>query len=155
MIRRVALSLVAALACCVGVAQACSETSVKLRGDFGQVRFNVEIADDRQERAQGLMFREVLPKSSGMLFLYDRPQALSFWMRNTLIPLDLLFIDTTGVVRHIHHEAQPLDETPIPGSGREIAVLEINGGMAKALGIAVGAEVQHRFFADRDPVWPC
>ncbi|MEL6103701.1 MAG: DUF192 domain-containing protein, partial [Pseudomonadota bacterium] len=131
------------------------EGQVFVRGSFGEVRFNVEIADDPQERSQGLMFRETLPRSSGMLFIYDRPQRLSFWMRNTLIPLDIIFVDPTGVVRHIHHEAVPLDETPITGGDGLIAVLEINGGLARALGIDVGDELRHPAFADGPAAWAC
>lgn len=134
---------------------ACSEGQVFVRGSFGEVRFNVEVADDPQERSQGLMFRETLPRSSGMLFIYDRPQRLSFWMRNTLIPLDMIFVDPTGVVRHIHHEAVPLDETPITGGDGLIAVLEINGGLARALGIDVGDELRHPAFADGPAAWAC
>lgn len=133
----------------------CSENTVSLRGDWGQARFSVEIADDAAERAQGLMFRESLPGSAGMLFLYDRPQILSFWMRNTLIPLDLLFIDERGVVRHIHHNAIPHDETPITGGGRVVSVLEINGGLARRMGLNVGTQVRHPAFADAGPAWPC
>ncbi len=132
---------------------ACSNEAVTLRGDFGQARFSVEVADDAQERAQGLMHRESMPQSSGMLFLYERTSQLSFWMRNTLIELDMLFIDEAGVVQHIHHRAQPLDETPIPG-GRGIAVLEINGGLAERMGIEVGAQVRHSFFGT-DAAWAC
>ena len=133
---------------------ACSDTSVEIRGAFGKARFSVEIADDNQERAQGLMFREHLPTSSGMLFIYERPQRLSFWMRNTLIELDLLFLDATGTITHIHERAQPLDETPITG-GRGLAVLEINGGLAQRMGISVGDELRHPAFAEGPAAWPC
>lgn len=138
----------------VGALAECSENSVQIRGDFGKARFTVEVADDNQERAQGLMFREHLPTSSGMLFLYERPTSLSFWMRNTLIELDIIFIDETGTITHVHDRAQPLDETPITG-GRGLAVLEINGGLAKRLGIAPGNELQHPYFADGPAAWPC
>ena len=132
---------------------ACSDNAVMVRGDFGQARFTVEVADDAQERSQGLMHRESMAQSSGMLFLYERTAELSFWMRNTLIELDMLFIDEKGVVQHIHHRAQPLDETPIPG-GRGIAVLEINGGLAKRMGIEVGSEIQHSYFG-ANAAWSC
>ena len=134
-------------------AVACSDNSVKLRGDFGTARFSIEVADDPGERAQGLMFRERMAASSGMLFLYERPQRLSFWMRNTLIELDILFVDARGVVQKVHHRAQPHDETPIDG-GQGIAALEINGGLAKRMGIVPGAELQHPFFG-ADAAWPC
>ena len=100
--------------------EACREDTVLLRGDWGNARFTVEIADDPQERGRGLMHRTSMPISAGMLFIYKRPQRLSFWMRNTLIPLDMIFLDATGVVRHIHHRAVPLDETAIVGGDNTI-----------------------------------
>lgn len=133
---------------------ACSENRVEIRGGFGEVQFSVEVADDNAERAQGLMFREELPTSSGMLFLYERTSRLSFWMRNTLIELDMIFLDSKGVIQNVHHRAQPLDETPIEG-GRGIAVLEINGGLAERLGIQAGDELRHPFFANGPAAWPC
>lgn len=135
-------------------AEECREDRVYLRGDFGQAQFSVEIADDAAERAQGLMNRDALATSSGMLFLYDRPQQLSFWMRNTLIPLDIIFVDERGVVRHVHDRAIPLDETPITAPGANVAVLEINGGLANRMGIAPGSQLRHPFFG-KDGVWPC
>ena len=133
----------------------CQDTAVTLRGDWGSARFTVEIADDPDERAQGLMHRPSMPSGAGMLFVYEGPQSLTFWMRNTLIELDMLFIDPQGVVRHIHHRAQPLDETTIPGGDGLLAVLEINGGLAKRLGITEGTEMRHPAFAANDPAWPC
>ena len=133
----------------------CRDDTVHLRGDWGTARFTVEIADDPAERAQGLMHRESMPSSAGMLFLYGKPQSLSFWMRNTLIPLDMLFIDPQGVVQHIHHEAQPLDETSIPGGDGLIAVLEINGGLARRMGIEEGAEVRHPGLPSQSVRWLC
>ncbi|WP_372992451.1 DUF192 domain-containing protein [Sulfitobacter sp.] len=154
------LSLAALFVCCGLLASAaaaadCSENAVTLRGDWGQARFSVEIADDAAERGRGLMFRESMPASTGMLFIYDKPQRASFWMRNTLIPLDMLFIDSHGVVKHIHHNAIPHDETPISGGDNLLSVLEINGGLAKRMGITVGSELRHRAFADLNPAWPC
>lgn len=137
--------LVFALTLFAGQAAAnCTPGTVEITGDFGKARFSVEIADDDAERAQGLMHRARLPMSAGMLFVYDTPQRLSFWMRNTLIELDMLFIDPQGVIRHIHHRAQPLDETPIAGQVPGlIAVLEINGGLARRMGLEVGDTVHH------------
>ena len=138
-----------------GALAACSDGAVALRGDWGQARFSVELADDVGERARGLMFRESMPASSGMLFVYERPQTLSFWMRNTLIPLDMLFVDSRGVVQHIHSNAVPLDETPITGGDNMLAVLEINGGLARRMGITEGSELRHPAFAASEPAWPC
>lgn len=151
-------TLRAALAVACAMAQpavaACSDNQVHLRGDWGQARFTVEVADDFDERARGLMFRESMAASSGMLFIYERPQRLSFWMRNTLIPLDIIFIDPLGVVSKVHSNAVPLDETPIPGGDGLLAALEISGGLAERLGINVGTELRHPAFGD-GAAWAC
>ena len=150
-------ALFALNACTTGQAAAagCSDTSVALRGEWGQARFSVEVADDAAERAQGLMFRKSMHMGVGMLFVYDRPQAMNFWMRNTLIPLDLLFIDSRGVVQHIHENAVPLDETVISGGENLLSVLEINGGLARRMGIKTGSELRHPAFSAHNPAWPC
>lgn len=99
--------------------------------------FRVEIVATPEARAQGLMFRRSLPRDEGMLFVYPDAQRASFWMRNTLIPLDILFADAGGRIVNIA-EAQPLDETPLPSDGPVQFVLEIQGGLSKELGIAPG-----------------
>jgi len=132
---------------------ACRDDSVALRGEWGQARFTVEVADDPAERGQGLMHRESMAPGAGMLFIYERPQPARFWMRNTLIPLDMIFADETGVVTHVHENAVPLDETVIDGGDNVSHVLEINGGLAGRLGIAPGTQMQHPSF--EAPAWPC
>ncbi|MBE1284650.1 MAG: DUF192 domain-containing protein [Rhodobacteraceae bacterium] len=134
---------------------ACTQAAVDLRGDWGQARFSVEIADDPQERSQGLMHRTSMPQRSGMLFVYDKPLNAVFWMKNTLIPLDMIFLDRSGRVTHVHHEAIPGDLTPIDGGENVLAVLEINGGLARKYGIAKGTEMRHEVFSNGSPVWPC
>lgn len=136
-------------------ASACSQTRVDLRGDWGKARFSVELADEPDERALGLMHRESMPASSGMLFIYEHPQRVAFWMENTLIPLDMLFLDETGTVQRIHADAVPLDRTHIPGGDDILAVLEINGGMAAALGITEGSELRHPGLDQDLAAWPC
>ncbi|MEL6170200.1 MAG: DUF192 domain-containing protein [Pseudomonadota bacterium] len=134
---------------------ACAPDRVDLRGAFGTARFTVELADEPQERSQGLMFRESMPTGAGMLFLYERPQRATFWMRNTLIPLDMIFMDPTGTVTHVHANAVPLDETTIDGGIGVLAVLEINGGLAQAIGIAEGTELRHPSLDQAVAAWPC
>lgn len=138
-----------------GASAACSVSATQLRGDWGQARFSVELADDPAERSRGLMNRESLSASAGMLFVYEEPQHAQFWMKNTLIPLDMIFIDATGVVTRIHENAIPLDLTAIDGGPDVTAVLEINGGMARTLGISVGSQVQHPSFLQENAIWPC
>lgn len=136
------------------VSAACRDDQVSLRGDFGQVRFSVEVADDDAERARGLMFRETMARGAGMLFVFDPPQQVSFWMKNTLIPLDMIFTDSTGKVVKVHANAIPGDLTGIPGEGRVFSVLEINGGLAERYGIGPGSELQHPVYGDA-AAWPC
>jgi len=138
------------------LAGACREDMAYLRGpDGGEAAFRVEIADTEAGRAQGLMHRETLAASAGMLFVYPHPQRVSFWMKNTLIPLDMIFMDDTGTVRRIGHEAQPLDETPVFGGNGIETVLEINGGMARRIGIAPGWEMRHPAVGQGRAAWPC
>jgi uncharacterized membrane protein (UPF0127 family) len=134
---------------------ACSEGALELRGPGGVARFSVEIADTDAERAQGLMFREHMATSAGMLFVYESPRTSAFWMKNTLIPLDMIFADETGLVTHVHANAIPQDTTPIPGGDNVRFVLEINGGLAARMGIEPGAELRHPAVPQQTAVWPC
>lgn len=134
---------------------ACQETKAEVRGDFGTVTFTVDVADDAAERAQGLMFVESMPRFEGMLFIYEQTQPLAFWMRNTLIPLDMIFVDATGTVIHIHENAVPLDETAIVSPEPGLAVLEINGGLSRTLGLTPGAQLRHPGLPQVASVWPC
>lgn len=158
MIRIALLSLVMATASLAALPASalCREDRVELRGDWGTVRFRVEIADDRRERAQGLMHVEQMARLAGMLFIYERPQMVSFWMENTLIPLDLIFMDQTGLVLNVHSDAIPMDRTPIPGGSNEVVyVLEVNGGVAEDLGIVEGSQMRHPSVDQDAALWPC
>lgn len=136
-------------------AAVCEPDRVSIKGDFGSISFRVEIADDVQERAVGLMNRESLPKLSGMLFVYERPQSLAFWMRNTLIPLDMIFVEPNGRIASIKANAIPLDETAIEGGDGLTHVLEIGGGLAAKFGISVGDILRHPSFNQNEALWPC
>ena len=139
-----------------GIARAeCSQNTLELRGDWGQAGFVVEIAETAETRSEGLMFREAMARRAGMLFVYDKPQRAVFWMKNTLIPLDMIFVDRTGRVSHVHHDAIPGDLTPIDGGNNVYAVLEINAGLARQYGINVGTELRHKVFSDGPAIWPC
>ncbi len=138
----------------LSAAPLCRDDTVYLRGPWGSARFSVEIADSVGERARGLMYREHMARSAGMLFVYARPTYVSFWMKNTLIPLDMIFVDGRGVVQKVHSRAVPGDLTQIPGGDGIKAVLEINGGLARAMGIDVGSEMLHPSFG-RGAAWAC
>ena len=124
-------------------AMACSADRVILWGETPKAQFTTVVADTDETRGRGLMFVEEMPAGASMLFVYDSPRSVAFWMRNTLIPLDMIFADATGRVRRIHANASPLDETVIPGGDDIQFVLEINGGLAKRMGLQVGDALQH------------
>lgn len=136
-------------------AAACRPDTLDLRWPGGQARFAVELAETPAAQAQGLMFRERMAKSAGMLFIFPAPKHATFWMKNTLIPLDMLFIDEAGRVTHIHPDAVPKDLTPIDGGEGVKFVLEINGGLAARLRLPVGAEMRHPAIAPDRAAWPC
>lgn len=137
------------------VVATCSPEVVELRGAGGVARFSVEVADSNAERALGLMNRPKLASGAGMLFVYDTPRRATFWMKNTLIPLDMIFADASGRVTRVHANAKPGDRTMIDG-GKDVAVtLEINGGLAKRLGIREGAVLRHPAIDQTLAAWPC
>ena len=107
---------------------------------------DVEIAYTQEERSLGLMNRDSLAPNSGMFFVFDVLSMPQFWMKDTKISLDMIYIDEKGFVAGIHANAIPYDETPIQPPGPALAVLEIAGGSAERLGIAKGDKVIHRIF---------
>ena len=112
----------------------------------GRAKFMVEIADDDQERAQGLMYRKSLASDRGMLFDFKTERSVSFWMRNTYIPLDMIFIRADGRIRSIARNTTPMSDQGVPSGGPVRAVLEIPGGRAAELGVLPGDRVLHRIF---------
>ncbi len=114
--------------------------------DGAPLTFFVELAQSPTQQARGLMQREFMADDAGMLFVFEKEGKRSFWMKDTLIPLDLLFIAEDGEITHIHHHAKPLDETRITSERPALAVLEINGGMADKLGIKPGDKVIYETF---------
>ena len=112
----------------------------------GPVHFRVELASNSSEHATGLMFRTVMAPDAGMLFDFHRPTSVAFWMKNTILPLDMIFIRMDGTVSTIHARAVPESETPIYSAEPIRAVLEINAGRAEALGIEPGDRVEHAIF---------
>ena len=116
----------------------------------GTHRFTVEIADTNETRARGLMFRRSLAADRGMLFLYDGPQPVTMWMRNTYISLDMIFITAAGTVHHIARDTEPFSEEIIASNGPVSAVLEVVAGTAQRLGLKPGDRVRHAAFRPRD-----
>jgi uncharacterized membrane protein (UPF0127 family) len=108
--------------------------------------FSVEIADNYETRERGLMFRKSLAPDAGMLFDFKYPQQVAFWMKNTLIPLDIIFIGPDGRILNIARQATPMSEENLPSAGPVLGVLEIAGGRAGELGIGPGDKVNHRIF---------
>jgi uncharacterized protein len=112
------------------------------------LKFEVELALDDEHRAHGLMFRKKLGPYEGMLFDFFQEMPVSFWMKNTLIPLDMVFIAADGTIKHIHANAVPQTTDPIPSNYPVRAVLEINGGSAALLGIKPGDKVKNAIFGN-------
>jgi len=112
----------------------------------GPVRLNVEIADDEAERNHGLMYRQSLPDDRGMLFHFQAPERASFWMRNTPLSLDIIFIGVDGRILNIADHTTPFSDDAVPATGVTRGVLEIRAGRAEALGIQPGDRVRHRIF---------
>jgi len=108
--------------------------------------FAVEIVDNDADRAKGLMYRKELPEGRGMLFDFRREQEVSFWMQNTYIPLDMVFIRGDGRILRIAENAEPLSTRLIPSGGPVRAVLEVIGGTTRKLGIAPGDRVASPIF---------
>ncbi|MFA7275277.1 MAG: DUF192 domain-containing protein [Pseudobdellovibrionaceae bacterium] len=107
-----------------------------------KVVFSAEIADTDGARARGLMHRNSMPEKHGMLFVFDLPEMARFWMKGTLIPLDIIFIKPDGKICNIHENAQPMVLSPIPAVAPVKFVLEINGGEAQKYGISAGDHVK-------------
>jgi uncharacterized protein len=108
--------------------------------------FEVEVARDDRDRAQGLMFRRSMPANRGMLFDFAKVEPVSMWMQNTYISLDMLFIRPNGTIARIATNAEPLSTRTIPSGEPVLAVLELNAGTAVRLGIKPGDRVEHPLF---------
>ncbi len=114
--------------------------------DGRHYNFDIELALTPREQQQGLMFREEMAEMHGMLFVFGSEYVRSFWMKDTLIPLDIIFVEKTGRIQHIHSMAKPLDESLITSGEPSYAVLEINGGMADKLELDAGDYIFHEAF---------
>ena len=114
----------------------------------GAHKFDIEMAVSRAQQSQGLMYRRSLPADAGMLFDYRIPQRIMMWMKNTLIPLDMVFIGADGRVVNIVERTIPQSVATVSSKGKVRAVLEVNGGTASRLGIKPGDHVSHKIFGN-------
>jgi uncharacterized membrane protein (UPF0127 family) len=122
-------------------AVAAGNGTLVLKTDSGPHSISIELATTPGERALGLMYRRAMPGDAGMLFLYDRPQTIEMWMRNTIIPLDMIFIGADGKVHRIESHTEPFSTQLISSEGAVQGVLEVNAGTAEAIGLKAGDEV--------------
>ncbi|WP_108397649.1 DUF192 domain-containing protein [Devosia submarina] len=120
-----------------------ADNELTLHTATGEYRFNVEVVDTAETRAQGLMFRTELADDAGMLFDFKEEREVSFWMQNTLIPLDMIFVGADGIVDTIHVNARPQDPTSIPSQVPVQFVLEIPGGRSVEIGLKPGDKMDH------------
>ena len=107
----------------------------------GMYQIDAQVAQTTEQRMTGLMFRKEMPQQEGMLFVFEQPSRQCFWMKNTLLPLDMIFIKPDGTILSIAERTVPMTETPVPSHGSAKAVLEVNGGTASRLGIKPGDKV--------------
>ncbi len=110
--------------------------------------FSVEVMRTEQQRERGLMFRRYLPKDRGMLFDFKSEQPIMMWMRNTYLPLDMIFIARSGTVVGIAHDTEPLSERIVASGAPAYAVLEVNAGTVRTVGLGIGDKIRHPLFGD-------
>jgi len=141
------MRLLASFGLLLFVAACANQPNVVLKTAGGDFTFEIELADTPQSRADGLMFRNELAPNAGMLFDFQEEREVSFWMRNTFIPLDMIFVAVDGTVMNIHANARPQDETAIPSRFPVRFVLEIPGGRSAEIGLKVGDKMVHPLVA--------
>ena len=142
----IALALLTVWAAANGASAADLQT-IEIATAGGSHSFSVELAKTGRDLDRGLMGRKSLPDGEGMLFDFGSEQRLDMWMKNTFIPLDMIFIGADGRIRRIAENTKPLSKRLISSGGRVRAVLEVNAGTARKLGLAPGDAVSHPMFA--------
>jgi uncharacterized membrane protein (UPF0127 family) len=149
-LRCAAASLIAACAlfAAFAPAQAAGQATIEIVSSTGVHAFSVELATNDAERERGLMFRKSLPEGQGMLFDFKFDQSVSFWMHNTYIPLDMIFISSNGRILHIAENATPMSDDLIPSGAPVRAVLEVIAGTVDKLSIVVGDRVTGSIFGN-------
>jgi uncharacterized membrane protein (UPF0127 family) len=132
-----------------GPARAAGQQTLEIATKSGVHPFSVELATTEPEREKGLMFRKELPEGQGMLFDFQRDQDVGFWMQNTYIPLDMIFIKGDGRILRIAENTEPMSERLVPSGGPVLGVLEVIGGTARKFGIAAGDRVSYPIFSGK------
>ena len=140
------LPAIAGFAATAAPARAAAQDTLEIVSSSGVHAFAVELATNDAERERGLMYRKELPEGHGMLFDFQIEQPVAFWMHNTYIPLDMIFIAGDGHIAHIAENAKPLSDALIPSGGPILAVLEVIAGTARKFSIAVGDRVSGSIF---------
>jgi hypothetical protein len=148
MLARIVLAFVLVLPFAAG-GRAADNSVLEIVSKSGVHTFSVEIADTDAAREKGLMYRRSLPEGTGMLFDFHQDQEVAFWMQNTYIPLDMIFIRGDGRILRIAENTEPLSTRQIPSGGAVRAVLEVIAGTSRKLGIAPGDRVAHSIFGGR------
>jgi len=151
---RLAAAAITLVLCCVAAPGAAAEPSrlepseavIIESADGERHAFRTYLASTGEQRARGLMFFRQMPEDVGMLFLYPQPRVISMWMKNTFISLDMLFVDASGVIINIAEQTVPHSLDSIRAEGPALAVLEVNGGTARRLGIKPGDRLRHAAF---------
>jgi len=149
MVRLGSIGLILSLFLAFGPSWAAGEQTLEIASKTGVHIFSVEVVDNDADRAKGLMYRKELPEGRGMLFDFHRDQEVSFWMQNTYISLDMIFIRGDGQILRIEENTVPLSTRMIPSRGAVRAVLEVIGGTSRKLGIAPGDRVASPTFRAR------
>jgi uncharacterized protein len=143
MIQRLILACALMLASAATLAANLPRDTLLVETASSQYRFDVEVADDPIERAEGLMYREALADNAGMLFLYPKPQPVEFWMKNTPLSLDIVFVREDGTIARIAESTTPMSEDLIPSGEPVRAVLEVKAGTMRQLGVAAGDRLRN------------
>jgi uncharacterized membrane protein (UPF0127 family) len=151
--RRISLPLLIAawlLAAAFTHATAAGLEPLAIETKTGSHKFSIELANTMAGRQKGLMYRPAMPAAHGMLFDFRTDQIITMWMKNTILPLDMIFIARNGRIHRIEHNTQPFSLDTISSGVPVRAVLEINGGIARRLGIEPGDKVIHKLFGNQD-----
>ena len=147
--RSVLLLAFGALLVCAPVrAETAADRHLTIVTVSGPHEFSVEVMRSQPELERGLMFRKTMPQSDGMLFDFGRPQDVAMWMKNTYLPLDMLFIDQDGRVISVKEDAKPMSEAIIASGGPVTGVLEVNAGTIRRIGARPGDIVRHPMFKE-------